>query len=275
MFSLSWLDSKHLSERKRIEMVKQDSMVPLYEQLSNNIQEKIRKGELHPGDRISSINELVNEYNVSRVTVINAIEDLLKKGFVVSRQGKGTFVRHGYIGEELMSLRSFKEIGMEQSADFNSTIVKFERADLPEKVMLALNGSESRGIIIHRLHTYKDEPIGYVEVVIPESIAERTDLTKESLGRLSMFEYFDQHGITIVGADQVISAGTASNNVYDMLNLPKGSPVLLVDRTSFDASGTPVMFGYFSYRSDAYSYKVHLMRDRRETLTATEPERQI
>ena len=254
-------------------MVQQDNIVPLYEQLSNNIQEKIRKGELHPGDRISSINKLVKEYNVSRVTVINAIEDLIKKGFVVSRQGKGTFVRHGYIGEELMSLRSFKEIGMEQSTDFNSTIIRFEWGDLPEKVTLAMHGTECRGIIIHRLHTYKDEPIGFVEVVIPESIAKKTDLTKESLGRLSMFEYFDQHGVTVVGADQIISAGTASNNVCDMLNLPKGSAVLLVDRTSFDAFGTPVMFGYFSYHSDAYSYKVRLRRDKQEALTATEPKK--
>ena len=88
-------------------MIEMDSYIPIYQQVSKIIQDKINSGELKPGDRIGSIAELVKLYNISRVTAISALEDLVRKGFVISKQGKGSFVKNGHLDEDLLSLRSF------------------------------------------------------------------------------------------------------------------------------------------------------------------------
>lgn len=237
-------------------MINSDSVVPIYEQVSNKIQEKIRKNELKPGERIGSINELIKEYDISRVTAVSVIEDLAKKGFVESRQGKGTFVKNGYIGEELMSLRSFKEI----SKEGESKIIKFEKIHLPEDVVDIFNTTDTEGVLIYRLQMSNKKPIALITIMLPQSIVNKCDLKADSLDRFSMFEYLEKYGIEVVSATQTISASAAGGEVSELLQLPEGSPILYVERTSFDQDGQAVMCSTFNYRSDSYSYIVNLKR---------------
>lgn len=239
-------------------MINNDSFIPLYEQVSNKIQEKIRKGELKPGERIGSINELLKEYDISRVTAVNALEDLVKRGFAVSRQGKGTFVKNAYIGEELMSLRSFKEI----STEGGSKIIDFEKISLSEELAEIFGQTDTAGLLIRRLQFFKDKPIGLIVMTLPESIAEKVNLDKELLERNSMFDQLENGGVNVVSARQVISASSASGEVARMLDLDDGSPILLVTRTSYDDEGLAVMYSTFYYRSDSYSYTVTLNRNK-------------
>jgi GntR family transcriptional regulator len=237
-------------------MLNSDSIVPLYEQVSNAIQEKIRKNELKPGDRVGSINELVNEYNISRVTAVSVIEDLVKKGFAVSRQGKGTFVKNGYIGEELMSLRSFKEI----SREGESSIVKFEEITLPEELADIFEDGDTEGILIYRLQISNGNPIGLISMTLPKTIAAKCNVNAEDLERFSMFDYLENNGLVVTSATQTISADSAEGEIAKILKLPEGSPILHVERTSYDVDGRAVMCSVFYYRSDSYSYTVKLRR---------------
>jgi GntR family transcriptional regulator, arabinose operon transcriptional repressor len=65
---------------------------PLYEQIGNDIRERIVRGELKPGERIETHHELAKRYNVSLITVKNALATLINEGFLFSRAGKGTYV---------------------------------------------------------------------------------------------------------------------------------------------------------------------------------------
>lgn len=239
-------------------MINNDSFIPLYEQISNKIQEKIRKGELKPGERIGSINELLKEYDISRVTAVNALEDLVKKGFAVSRQGKGTFVKNAYIGEELMSLRSFREI----STEGGSKIIGFEKISLPEELIEVFGPADTEGLLIRRLQFFKDKPIGLIVMTLPESVVEKVNLNKELLERNSMFDQLENGGVNVVSARQVISASSVSGEIAGVLDLDDGSPILLVTRTSYDGEGQAVMYSTFYYRSDSYSYTVTLNRNK-------------
>ncbi|WP_279010828.1 GntR family transcriptional regulator [Synergistes jonesii] len=243
-------------------MINNDSFIPLYEQVSNKIQEKILKGELKPGERIGSINELLKEYEVSRVTAVNALEDLVKRGFVVKRQGKGTFVKNAYIGEELMSLRSFKEI----SREGKSRIIGFEKITLPEETAQIFGNISQTGWKIRRLQLFKDEPIGLIVMLLPEHVTEKLTLDKELLERNSMFDQLENVGISVTTARQVISAARAEGEIADLLGLQEGNPILLVKRTSYDENRVAVMDSTFYYRSDSYSYTVTLTRNKRDAL---------
>ena len=74
-------------------MLDQNSAVPLYEQLKDAIRADILSGVYKPGTRLPNEAELEAEYGVSRITVRRAVKELVSEGFIVKKQGKGTFVR--------------------------------------------------------------------------------------------------------------------------------------------------------------------------------------
>lgn len=66
--------------------------IPKYQQIKNDLLNKIKSGEFEHGDRFYSENELVKLYNASSITVIRAIQELAAEGYLVRYQGKGTYV---------------------------------------------------------------------------------------------------------------------------------------------------------------------------------------
>ena len=68
------------------------SSTPLYEQIKNAVKENIVKNILAPDEQLPSVRQLSKELNVSILTVKKAYDELEKEGFIVVRQGLGTFV---------------------------------------------------------------------------------------------------------------------------------------------------------------------------------------
>jgi GntR family transcriptional regulator of arabinose operon len=66
---------------------------PLYRQIYLHIIKEIRAGNLKPGDRVSSENELADRFSVSRITSKKALEELAQDGVIVRVQGQGSFVQ--------------------------------------------------------------------------------------------------------------------------------------------------------------------------------------
>ena len=68
------------------------SRIPLYAQVADTLRRRIEEGHWSPGDRISTLEELEQEFQVARVTVRQAVDLLEKEGLVQRQQGRGTFV---------------------------------------------------------------------------------------------------------------------------------------------------------------------------------------
>ena len=66
--------------------------VPLYEQLKNLLQSQISTGIYSSGEKLPAEAELCSKYEVSRVTVRRALDDLVADGALERKQGKGTYV---------------------------------------------------------------------------------------------------------------------------------------------------------------------------------------
>ena len=73
-------------------LINPNSVVPMYKQVLNILNEKISSGELKPGDKLPSEAALIKEYGVSRITIRAAITELVEEGILARSQGKGTFV---------------------------------------------------------------------------------------------------------------------------------------------------------------------------------------
>lgn len=86
-----------------------DNLTPLYQQLKEEIKLSITSGKLKPGQKIPTETELSHKYNISRITVRRAIEELCQEDFLIKKQGKGTFVKYQKIQRKIAHLMSFSE----------------------------------------------------------------------------------------------------------------------------------------------------------------------
>ena len=79
-------------------VISNSGSVPIYEQIEAQIKDAILSGELTPGELLPSIRSLANDLRVSVITTKRAYADLEELGFVVTVQGKGTFIAAGKLG---------------------------------------------------------------------------------------------------------------------------------------------------------------------------------
>ena len=73
-------------------IISNSSSVPIYEQIKNSIIEQIMNDELKEDEMIPSIRNLAQDIKISVMTIKKAYDELEVEGYIISRQGKGTFV---------------------------------------------------------------------------------------------------------------------------------------------------------------------------------------
>jgi GntR family transcriptional repressor for pyruvate dehydrogenase complex len=76
-------------------MYQQISSERLYEQIVNQIEQRILKGDLHVGDQLPAERELCEQFGVSRTAVREAVKALRQKGLLETYPGRGTFITNG------------------------------------------------------------------------------------------------------------------------------------------------------------------------------------
>lgn len=238
-------------------MIDSNNREPFYYQLAKDIENKIDSGEWKKGQKITSERELCIQYNVSRITVRNAINELEKKGKLEKIQGKGTYVLGKNIVQSLGNVYSFSK-EMEKQGKITSTkllIQKLIKADfkLAEQLDIA-EGSEL--VYIERLRIADDIPImlertyfDYKKYPFMLSL----DLKTKQLYKTLETEF----GITINKAIERFKACSLSAEECNALNCHKGQYGLLVKRTSYNKD-TIVCFSTIVSKGDIYEFTVKL-----------------
>jgi GntR family transcriptional regulator len=107
-------------------------MVPIYEQIVDQIKTLIRNGELKENDNLPSVRTLSKELKISALTVKKAYDNLESEGFTVTVHGKGTYV--AAINTELLLEEQKKEL----EADLEQAIQKGRRCGISDEDMKSL-----------------------------------------------------------------------------------------------------------------------------------------
>mgnify|MGYP002622119608 CR=1 FL=1 len=229
------------------------SPVPKYFQLREILLDLIEANELPIGAAIPSERELCQRYGLSRMTVRQAVDHLVSEGRLHRVPGKGTFVARPKI-EMTLHLMSFTE-------DMRSRGMVPGARDLDRRVVRASTHlARQLGIrpgdevhFIERLRTADGEPLCIERAHIPVALApglQDHDLTDRSLYALLESEY----GIVFDAGELTIDAGIADPGDADLLRLPRGGAVLLLQHRSF-AGGVCAELGVSTYRADRYQLR--------------------
>ena len=113
-------------------MIDKSSPIPVYYQLKNDFIKKIANGVWKTGECISSERELCEIYGVSRMTIRQAIGELVQEGILTRKKGKGTFVCEQKVNQK--DMMSFTEMIKHSGRTLETKVVEFEIIDTPDDI---------------------------------------------------------------------------------------------------------------------------------------------
>lgn len=236
--------------------IDRSSPVPLYFQVASRIEQAITSGELPAGSRIENEIALVNRLNLSRPTVRRALQELVGKGLLVRRRGIGTQVVQRPVTRkvELTSLYDDLSRGGQHPA---TTLLTHEVIAADERLTerLALTAG---AVVLHlrRLRLIDGVPLAVMENFLPREFAELSAAELESRG---LYQLMRARGTHMRVAQQRIGARPATPEEGRLLGIKSRSPLLTMDRTTFDDSGRAVEYGHHCYRPDLHSFEITLV----------------
>ena len=242
------------------------SSVPKYSQLREILLDLI-DAELAYDALIPSERELVDRYGLSRMTVRQAINNLVAEGRLYRVAGKGTFVARPKM-EMPLRLTSFTEDMLARGQRPGSRDLERRVAAAGGQVARALALSPGDPVhVMVRLRTADQVPMAIERSYIPVPVAPGLDdvpLTDRSLYEILQ----ERFSIELDHGEQTIEAGIVDPDDAPLLELRPGSAVLLVERRAF-AEGRPVELTISTYRGDRY--QLHVGLDVPHPVSATSP----
>ena len=240
------------------------SLFPVYYQIKNKIQEWIVSKEYNPGEKIPSEMELANIFNVSRLTVRQAISILVQEKLLYSVRGKGTFVTEDteLIDSFGLKFSGFMDDLFYQVSKSKTISVKIEKVVPSKKIIKALNLEEGDVYKIERVRLLNNLKFAFTVNYLPEKYGGKLD--SKVLYNRHLLEILEVDlGVEFDEAFQTIEASFSDPVISESLEIPDGSPILYVERIMYDKDKNPVELVQSSYRGDIYKYIVNMKLDRK------------
>ena len=248
------------------------STQPLYTQIKEILRARILDGSYQPHQQMPSESEMMATFNVSRITVRQALNDLQNEGLIFRIHGKGTFVSKPKAFQDLGRLQGFgeamRQMGYETFARVLSLKTVTPSAQVAEKLQLPKRAKVTE---LQRVRFLNREPISLDVTYVPTSIGQR--LAKEDLAARDVFVILENdYGLALGHAELQIGSTLADEPLAAQLKVEEGSPVLFIERTTHTADGAPVDYEHLYYRGDAFQYKVRVERTTPEAPSAPPPQ---
>jgi GntR family transcriptional regulator len=233
---------------------------PLYARVESALGDRIEAGTLAPGDRLPSEDELVAAFAVSRTTVRSAIHSLIQRGLVEIRRGVGTFVVTPKITQELTNLTGFVE-DME-ALGRQATAKLLDQRAVPADPTVARHLMMTQGTPVTRIQRVRladGMPLSYDETFLPSDLGEK--IVADDLETEPIFALLERKYKTpLIEAEYQLQAIVANELVAEALDVPTGSPIFLIERTSYAFGGRAVDYERLHYRGDKIKFVTKLLR---------------
>jgi GntR family transcriptional regulator len=247
------------------------SRLPLYVQIKQHLLRKIA-GWPAEAPQFFTDGELCRMFGVSRMTVRQAVQELVEEGFLKRRRGAGTFVSARKIEERFAPLVNADLQWAAGDRPARIEVLAFEIRPCPAAVAASLDLAPGTPVrYIHRLRYAGAVPIAVDHRFLPLPVAEKAmpQGTARSIVHLIWDHYDLERG------EMALEAATAGADEERWLRVPAGEPVI-VRRLRYLARGDqPVMAGHTVYRADLVRYTVEVplsreVRDNAESFAQAE-----
>lgn len=233
--------------------LEQNTSTPLYSQLASALRSAIECGEFAQDAQIPTEAALGQKYDVSRITVRKAVDELIEEGLLTRCRGKGTFVTMRKPVSNNYPFMSFDQACRTSGKEPRTTLLSYtlEPPGKKTSAFLKLN-SNDRVITIKRLRVADDQPVSVETEIFPESF---TFLSQESLVE-SMTTVLSRHNLYPVHGSSVITICYANAEESELLGVEEDAPLLRIYNEIRDQSRKPLQISKQIVRPDCYEIRM-------------------
>jgi GntR family transcriptional regulator len=229
-----------------------------YLQIEQELASRIERGALTPGERLPAERHLAADLGVSRMTLRQARARLEHRGLIARAPGRGTFVAEPKLHQRATTLRGFFRETVGQGVVPATRTVEKSAIYATRALATNLNlriGEEVYKVV--RLRSGRGTPVVLETSFFPASVLPgliELDLDHQSIYRLMD----DRYGAGPVRGEQTMEAVAAESPEAELLGVPVGSPLMMLERTAWDAADRPVEFARDLYRGDRSRFSTEL-----------------
>jgi len=243
-------------------MIDPTSAIPKYHQLANILRQQIDNGDFQPHDTIPSERLLEQHYKLSRPTIRQAVDLLSRQGYLYRVHGKGTFVSPPKLQKGMLELTSFAEDMRNRGLEPGQKIIEFgyDKPNSKVRRQLEITDDDKKVLRIKRLRYGDGKPMGLQDSFL--SLDSSQAVTREEIEEKGSIYVIlqEKFGIYPTEADETLEVTLATSEEAEWLNITKGSPLLLNERTLWSQNRKAIEFVRILYRGDRYKYFVRLTR---------------
>lgn len=235
--------------------ISKEATTPLYQRLVDSIKSQIADGTLKENDRLCSEQEISKEFQVSRITVRKALEILADEGYIVKRQGVGTFIASKKLSNRReQDPHSFTEICLRDGKIPSTEVLLVEwvkdlpavskRLQVPEKdsILKVVRLRKSDGFAVMVEEGYFPKRLGYL---VDE------DLTGSTI------QIFRDHGTFVQHAFTSIELCYATSLEAEKLGVRENQALLLQRDITYDQNDQPIHYTKMVINPERYKYTVY------------------
>lgn len=227
--------------------------LPLYVQVKRELQRMIARHDA-PGGRFYTDEELCERFKVSRITVRQAVAELVDEGMLRRTPGRGTFITRPKLEE-----RALIDTAARPSFDgapVEIEIVAFDLLPCPRALAADLGVAPGQRVRhVRRLRRHQGLPVRLDQRYL--RLAAARGLTRDDAASRSLVEFLSER-LPLARADMQMEARAAAPDEAAVLQVLVGEPVLVRHLVYRDAAGVPLMAGHSVYRSDLMRYAVSI-----------------
>ncbi len=235
---------------------------PRYYQLASILRDRITAGEFAAHQSIPAERQLEELYSVSRTTIRQALDLLVRQGFLYREHGRGTFVSPQKLQKGVSELTSFTEDMKKRGLVPGQKILQIGYVEPPAKVRSQMELPEScREVLrIERLRLGDGVPMGLQTSLL--RLAGRADHLPGRLEENGSIYLILQEKFHLIPteADETLEVTVATPEEAALLQIKSGSPLLLSERTTYSQYRRVIEFVKIVYRGDRYRYFAKLTR---------------
>ncbi|MGQ7845650.1 GntR family transcriptional regulator [Granulosicoccus sp. 3-233] len=230
---------------------------PLYLKVAEVLRQRILRKVWQAGEFLPTVNELVEEFQVARVTVREAIKILESEGLVDPRRGRGTVVlAHKSPTRPLHVVTSLSELVDVYRGDVPDLVSLEDRVtELPEGVSTGTSAGEYH--MLKRMHSRDGQRYCVITLYLAKAIFDKHETEFRTC--LALPVLFDDPDIDISIARQRLLVSKCDMETAMHLDIPLGEPVAEVRRILCDANETILYVADVIYRGDYIQLDMNLL----------------
>ncbi len=229
--------------------------IPRFETIKTHIETRINQGDLRPGDRVPSENQLCEQFEVSRMTARRALQALTDDGLLVRTPGLGSFVAEQRPIASMMEVRNIADEVQQRGHRYRAEILRMEKCRADEQQAWLLNVSPNSELFHSLIVHYEDDtPLQWEDRLVNPAMA--PEYLQQDYSQCTPNAYLSRVA-PLTEASHKIEAVVVDTRIAAALGIDLMAPCLQVSRRTWSAKGV-VSLATLIHPGDRYCLGGHV-----------------